>query len=705
MVPVPVEENPTTSKGEPLDLRTDKNLANAVSSLRQGRDAELAELRSSKVKDSLIKQLGLMEDGTIQSSTNNVDEKKEQSWKKDLEKATATNTGTAEGQENSTPTFAQLRAKAGTSDAGVSADKLRADKLREKRMGEFTKTPEGKESSEKATATNTGNTAEGEQENTPTFAQLRAKAGKSDAGGSARKLREKRMGEFTKTPEGKETFAQLRANAGKNNVNSSSSSTQQANMEKEQKIKSEIAESTGGFAELRDKANQIATSGNSVTQSAEKRKEEKNKNLRDELKSQRAGSGSFTRHRQELDDASKEKSGMVGGLDDFYKEQLRSSAHDRGKKVEAAKILHQYTGLVNTAPVAVQPLVNATKKVQVMVDFKNKDYRAFVFVVHAAHGMMLLECTRKQEKGTHFQLPGGHVDEHEFVAAAKQYEDPLNQLLTAAQMGAARELFEETGMNVQSNLDRLQPASLRPDVEFDPETGSPTLGCELRQRLYFFLEVTDADFTVKEENIDDVDTGLVSPIGTEGKNLVLKISEEHSGFTFVKEPKESAKRLTVHSGGAGAEALIMAMKLNMEDNETDNEKNGDIKEKGEDKTITESGPDTQSSVTDEDEKIMETVTVEENKAILDDIPEVAETAFENEGTTEENKAILDDIPEVTETAFVDAGTTESVPIVKSPISAINANKKTTPVTQNMKQSEIEVADSTSAGCIGRCIIS
>jgi 8-oxo-dGTP pyrophosphatase MutT (NUDIX family) len=52
-----------------------------------------------------------------------------------------------------------------------------------------------------------------------------------------------------------------------------------------------------------------------------------------------------------------------------------------------------------------------------MVDFKHKDYRAFVFVVHAVHGMMLLECTRKVEKGTHFQLPGGHVDEHEFVAA------------------------------------------------------------------------------------------------------------------------------------------------------------------------------------------------------------------------------------------------------------------------------------------------
>jgi hypothetical protein len=58
---VPVEEKPTTSKINPLDLRTDKNLANAVSSLRQERDAELAALRSSKVKDSLTKQLGLSE--------------------------------------------------------------------------------------------------------------------------------------------------------------------------------------------------------------------------------------------------------------------------------------------------------------------------------------------------------------------------------------------------------------------------------------------------------------------------------------------------------------------------------------------------------------------------------------------------------------------------------------------------------------------
>jgi hypothetical protein len=32
---------------------------------------------------------------------------------------------------------------------------------------------------------------------------------------------------------------------------------------------------------------------------------------------------------------------------------------------------------------------------------------------------MLLHCPRKKKMGPHFQLPGGHVDEHEFLAAGK----------------------------------------------------------------------------------------------------------------------------------------------------------------------------------------------------------------------------------------------------------------------------------------------
>lgn len=51
--------------------------------------------------------------------------------------------------------------------------------------------------------------------------------------------------------------------------------------------------------------------------------------------------------------------------------------------------------------------------------YNNKNYRAFCFVIHKDAGILLLQCTRKNEKGPHFQIPGGHVDEAEFIAAGK----------------------------------------------------------------------------------------------------------------------------------------------------------------------------------------------------------------------------------------------------------------------------------------------
>jgi 8-oxo-dGTP pyrophosphatase MutT (NUDIX family) len=58
---------------------------------------------------------------------------------------------------------------------------------------------------------------------------------------------------------------------------------------------------------------------------------------------------------------------------------------------------------------------------EVLVDYANKDYRGFIFVVHETLGLMLLHCTRKESKGPHWQLPGGHIDDHEFLQAG-QYE-------------------------------------------------------------------------------------------------------------------------------------------------------------------------------------------------------------------------------------------------------------------------------------------
>lgn len=59
------------------------------------------------------------------------------------------------------------------------------------------------------------------------------------------------------------------------------------------------------------------------------------------------------------------------------------------------------------------------KASRLKVDIVKHDYRGFVFVVHEEHGLMLLRCTRKKKKPPHWQLPGGHVDVDEFLAAGR----------------------------------------------------------------------------------------------------------------------------------------------------------------------------------------------------------------------------------------------------------------------------------------------
>ena len=91
-------------------------------------------------------------------------------------------------------------------------------------------------------------------------------------------------------------------------------------------------------------------------------------------------------------------------------------------------------------------------------EFLKDDYRSFIFATHPVYGILLLRCTRKKNKGPHFQVPGGHVDNEDFEDAAmsnmpgdsKQGRTVLTQ---ACKICAARELYEETGMDIRSELD------------------------------------------------------------------------------------------------------------------------------------------------------------------------------------------------------------------------------------------------------------
>ena len=70
-------------------------------------------------------------------------------------------------------------------------------------------------------------------------------------------------------------------------------------------------------------------------------------------------------------------------------------------------------------------------------DYIKDDYRAFIFATHPKYGLLLLYCDRKKKKPPHFQAPGGHVDEANFLQH-KDYHDGSDLLIRACKTGAAR---------------------------------------------------------------------------------------------------------------------------------------------------------------------------------------------------------------------------------------------------------------------------
>jgi hypothetical protein len=70
--------------------------------------------------------------------------------------------------------------------------------------------------------------------------------------------------------------------------------------------------------------------------------------------------------------------------------------------------------------------------------------------------------------------------------------------------------------------------------------------------------------------------------------LQLKVSHEHSGWTFEKNPNKSAELLAVHSGGTGATALRMSMarggtgmeEMKLNDEQKGNQQQSDVAEPG-----------------------------------------------------------------------------------------------------------------------------
>jgi 8-oxo-dGTP pyrophosphatase MutT (NUDIX family) len=201
------------------------------------------------------------------------------------------------------------------------------------------------------------------------------------------------------------------------------------------------------------------------------------------------------------------------------------------------------------------------------------DYRAFGLLIHKKYGAILLHCTRKKKKPSHYQLPGGHVDAYEFQKSVygsdssgistTQSSPPTivtsKQLYLAARMGCAREIYEETSIDFRNDdtIDRLLPMVLYDAITtHNNNDQAPVLLNEYKHRIFFVAEVDDTDF-VNLPSSGSV-TRATLPQGDDQCNLMLHLSVEHSGFRFVKSPSQVVQQLKLHSGGKVAHAVAMA---------------------------------------------------------------------------------------------------------------------------------------------------
>ena len=151
---------------------------------------------------------------------------------------------------------------------------------------------------------------------------------------------------------------------------------------------------------------------------------------------------------------------------------------------------------------------------------------------HPRHGLLLLQAS-KRKKGVHYQIPGGHVDQPEIEA---------HGLESGCRVAAARELFEETGIDVRADSHRLRPASLVAPQQY-------------KGRFYFELELSD------DESVGAADGG-VPPLSSErfsevhSVTFLLRLSHEHTAWMFEPDFEAAARAVQAHSGGKNSKAIL-----------------------------------------------------------------------------------------------------------------------------------------------------
>ncbi|KAK9171155.1 NUDIX domain protein [Cryptosporidium meleagridis] len=192
-------------------------------------------------------------------------------------------------------------------------------------------------------------------------------------------------------------------------------------------------------------------------------------------------------------------------------------------------------------------------------------FRSFIIVIHQEYGCLLLKSTKKSKYDI-FQLPGGRLDEKDLLINLSEANsnsndnnnnnNGINPIPTenAFKIAAARELYEETGLDFRNRLNMLKP------LKFD---------LPIKWR-FFYLNITNYEIVNQNQNknyyfniFQEFSQYFKSIMfntknnNTDVKNINIKLSKEHESFLFEKDLVKASQLVESHSKGICSKALLL----------------------------------------------------------------------------------------------------------------------------------------------------
>ncbi|KAK6588661.1 hypothetical protein RS030_3403 [Cryptosporidium xiaoi] len=198
-----------------------------------------------------------------------------------------------------------------------------------------------------------------------------------------------------------------------------------------------------------------------------------------------------------------------------------------------------------------------------------RKYRSFALVLHVEYGFLLLE-SNKLKKGEQYQFPGGRLDISDFNIINESLKksnlpstNPINIEEIVFKSCAARELYEETGLDYRRKLDKFERLNFNYSDKFN----------------FFLLKISNQDNLLLDTYSNDNykwDWNLINTIynncyikvynyiflmmGVLTKcsgdiEFYLKLSNEHKSFLFENKYEEIPVMIKNHSKGICSKAF------------------------------------------------------------------------------------------------------------------------------------------------------